>query len=151
MAVSQRLGAKLGTQTNDSATAGDVGEFISSNAASPGSSISNNTAVNVTSISLTPGDWDVWGVTGFIAAAGTTVALIATGINTTSATMPTSPAAGGVQQVQATLTVAGEQVLSAGRTRVSVAVVTTVYLVAYATFAVSTMTQYGYLAARRMR
>ncbi|MDP2325295.1 MAG: hypothetical protein Q8N51_14890, partial [Gammaproteobacteria bacterium] len=51
-----------GTNTNDAAAAGYIGELIGSTIAS-GSAVSLTTATNanVTSISLTAGDWDVWG------------------------------------------------------------------------------------------
>lgn len=57
---SNGLGIK-GTTTNDNATAGNNGEFVQSFIAS-GSAVSlstANTAVNITSISLTAGDWDI--------------------------------------------------------------------------------------------
>lgn len=52
-----------GTSTNNNASAGYIGEFISSevlnaSAVTPGAS---GTPFNITSISLTAGDWDVWG------------------------------------------------------------------------------------------
>jgi hypothetical protein len=48
----------VGTTTNDSATAGYVGEYIS--ASSSGTSVGANTTwTNTASISLTAGDWDV--------------------------------------------------------------------------------------------
>lgn len=52
----------IGTTTNNSAAAGSVGEFISSVIVS-GSAVSmaSNAATDMTSISLTTGDWDVWG------------------------------------------------------------------------------------------
>jgi len=56
----------VGTTTNDNAAAGSVGELISSVVAA-GSAISLTTATpaNITSISLTAGDWDVWGNVNF--------------------------------------------------------------------------------------
>jgi len=52
----------VGTTTNDSAGAGYVGEFVSANRAytSP-LALTNNTITNLTSISLSAGDWDVYG------------------------------------------------------------------------------------------
>jgi hypothetical protein len=78
-----------GTTAADNATAGTVGEFKSSviTQASP-TSITNNSSANVTSVSLTAGDWDVWGNVG----ANTSGAIqgIAGGINTTTGTLPNS-------------------------------------------------------------
>lgn len=52
----------IGVTNGSSAAAGSVGEFLSSIVAA-GSAVSlvNNVATNITSITLTPGDWDVWG------------------------------------------------------------------------------------------
>src|SRR5712664_1249621 len=55
----------LGTITNDAATAGNIGEYITSVINSPGVTLSNNVASNVTSISLTAGDWDISGAVYF--------------------------------------------------------------------------------------
>jgi hypothetical protein len=52
----------VGTTTNDNAAAGSVGEFISSVIlVAAGVSLVNSTSKNITSITLTAGDWDVWG------------------------------------------------------------------------------------------
>jgi hypothetical protein len=51
-----------GTATNDSAAAGDVGEYVSSVIATgSATSFTTATAKNITSISPTAGDWDVQG------------------------------------------------------------------------------------------
>ena len=51
-----------GTGTNDSAAAGYVGEVIESNVPIGSAiSISAGVAANITSITLTAGDWDIWG------------------------------------------------------------------------------------------
>jgi hypothetical protein len=56
----------VGTTTNDNAAAGYVGEYISSNVAySSAITTTSNVAANITSISLTAGDWDVFGVCYF--------------------------------------------------------------------------------------
>jgi hypothetical protein len=55
-------GGIVGTTTNDNAAAGKVGEFIS-NVVSAGSAVSTpgGTPTYIASVSLTAGDWDVWG------------------------------------------------------------------------------------------
>jgi hypothetical protein len=74
-----------GTTTNDNADAGVVGQYISSFVAAASLT---NAASNVTSISLTAGDWDVTYVaaSGGVSAACTAIVLA---INTTSATVGT--------------------------------------------------------------
>src|SRR5580693_8105074 len=47
-----------GIASNTAAAAGNIGEYITSSVASPGGAISNNVAANITSVSITAGDWD---------------------------------------------------------------------------------------------
>ena len=77
----------IGTTTNNSAAAGSVGEFQQVNVV-VGSAVSltTNTAANVATLSLTAGDWDVWGNIGFDCA-GTCTTMIGW-ISSTSATLP---------------------------------------------------------------
>lgn len=142
----------IGTTTNDSAAAGSVGEFISQTVAS-GSAVplTTATAANIASISLTAGDWDVWGNIVFSPNAATTIAQLFAAINTTSATLPTSPNGGAFQSLELTFSTGGRNDLSAGMTRISVASTTTVYLIGRASFAVNTMSAYGFIGARRVR
>jgi|GEM_PF-5755941 len=53
-----------GTDTNDNALAGNVGEYIEDVGATSGTLV-DSVAQNVHSISLEPGDWDVWGFGNF--------------------------------------------------------------------------------------
>jgi hypothetical protein len=142
----------LGTTTNSSAAAGFVGEYILSTVL-VGSAIALTTATpaNVTSISLTAGDWDVWGSVAFNPGASTTITVESGGIGITSATLPISPGAGAYASVSATFTTGAGDTLPVGMTRLSLAAPTTVYLVAQASFAVSTMGAYGFIGARRRR
>jgi hypothetical protein len=75
-----------GTGTNNSASAGYVGEVIKSVilASSP-VSFSTTVVKDLTSISLTAGDWDLW---GNFKSTGTSVTQCAGWINTTSASQP---------------------------------------------------------------
>ena len=140
-----------GTATNDSATAGYVGEVVSSSVAS-GSAVSLTTSItaNVTSISLTAGDWDVTGQVAFQFSAAPT-AIIAN-INTTSATLGTVGITSPYSSLQSTTFTSGAtqfQGLPMGR--LSLSATTTVYLLAYATFASGTSSAYGWIWARRAR
>ena len=143
----------VGTTTNDSAAAGSVGELISSTIASGSAGAQTSTVSrDVTSISLTAGDWDVWGTVGTVPAAGTTTSRVNVSISTTSVTQPAPAASGGTL---ATYNTAGgatiANIVPSGTTRISISGTTTVYLVANVTFAISTLSTYGYIAARRMR
>lgn len=142
----------VGTTTNDSAAAGSVGQIIESSVSfSPGVSLTTASANNITSISLTAGDWDVWGMVGFIPAGTTTVTALIGSISTTSSAHPTPPNGGGYARLQTTFTTGVAQELPNFMKRISIASTTTIYLVARADFAVSTMVGYGYIGARRVR
>ena len=142
-----------GTGTNDSAAAGKVGEFITSNIASGSAiSVSNTTAKDVTSISLTAGDWDVWGNVTWIPASTTSVYFLRCWISTTSATQPNPDLFSGWSNVAAGVV---PNVTGMGQTapiiRISVASTTTVYLSVNQSFTVSTCTACGTISARRVR
>lgn len=143
----------IGVSDASTAASGYIGELISANVAigSP-VSLTSTTAANITSISLSPGDWLVNGTIGFIPAGTTTASLYVGSINTTSATQGTSPNTGAFFTYGGLTYAAGvSQVFPTGSTRINVSTTTTVYLVATATFAISTLTGYGFIAARRLR
>ena len=125
-------------------------DFVSSTVLSGSAvSLTSATPANVTSISLVGGDWDVWGNIGFVANAATTATVFEGGINTVSATLPTSPGAGAYAQYGLSVAAAGtEPAFSIGMTRINITTTTTVYLVAQSTFAVNSMSVFGFLGAR---
>jgi hypothetical protein len=142
-------GGIQGVTDASDAGAGNVGEIVTSLAAI-GSllSLTTNTAGNITSISLTAGDWDVEGNANFTETTATASARTA-GINTVSATLPTD----GTEcncGVQSTLT-SEKNSIALPRKRISLAGTTTVYLVAFATFSAGTVGVYGAITARRVR
>lgn len=146
-----QAGSLPATATNDSATAGTLGELIESSIAIGSAvALTNNTTANVTSISLTPGDWDVRGVVLTNPNGATVQTAIYAAIHTTSATLPTAPAGGAFALWSGSLTGASMG-LPTGVRRISVAVTTTVYLVTYVSFITSTNAAYGYIGARRVR
>jgi len=138
----------LGTITNDSATAGNVGEYVSSTVTTPGSSISTGTSANITSVSLTAGDWDVWG-NAYIVPSGA-ITIYQASISLVSATLDNSPGRLAIF-TQVSSTPAGQSSLEPGVTRLALAATTTVFLVTQATFSSGTTTAYGILQARRVR
>ena len=142
-----------GTATNDSASSGYIGEYVSSNVAL-GSAVSLTTAVvaNITSISLTAGDWDVWANVCFNQA-GTTVVTTEYGwTSTANATLPTAPNSGAEFVLsQSTAAGVGPGCVPAGIQRISIASTSTVYLSTDAAFSVSTLSAYGFIGARRVR
>lgn len=142
-----------GTSTNDSASAGKMGEYISASVLTGGAvALTTSVTSNIALISLTAGDWDVSGSVAINSGVGTTVTYLAVGMNTTSVTFPTV----GVENNQTvesgfTRTAPTNTVLPCGRMRLSLSTTTTVYLMVFANFAVSTLSAYGFIGARRVR
>lgn len=139
----------IGTTTNDSASTGNIGEYVQSVIA-PASAVSLTSTIvaNVTSISLTAGDWDVTGIVGFTAY--TTGSYVAMGISSTSATLNTTTLGeNGVFLANNAPTVDSHAVVPSYR--VSISGTTTYYLVARAGFTVGSCTAYGRISARRVR
>ena len=141
-----------GTSTNDNADAGDVGEFISSSVLSGSAvSLTSSVAANITSISLTAGDWDISCSGFFTAGGGTTTSYRNIAINTTSATEPTAAAENNMAGGNISWGAGQVDWQNVGTFRLSVSGTTTLYMVGVATFAVSTMSAYGFISARRVR
>lgn len=143
---SQTIGI-VGTTTNNNANSGSVGEYVTASASAV--SLTSGAGTNITSISLTAGDWDVTGVVQFVPASTTTTANMFVGPSTTSGSNGTFD--------QTTIT---RYALSAGSgvsnipspvCRFSLSTTTTIFLVAASTFSVSTMTANGLIRARRVR
>ena len=140
----------FGTSTNDSAAAGYVGEVISSNVTT-GVTLTTATAANVTSISLTAGDWDVSGEVWIAVGAGGATG-IAGSINTTSATLSGSSSFNQSRfSLTAAFTASINEIFPLRAARVSLAATTTYYLIAQATFPSGATTATGNIIARRMR
>ncbi len=144
-----------GTATNDSAAAGKVGEYIATTVAF-GSAVSlvNATAKTVASIALTPGDWDVEVTLVYNAAATTTVTQLYNSISLTTNTannIQTGDMATTSQIFAAGFTPNGYIAQIIGPHRMSLAVNTTAYAVAQASFGTSTVVCFGTIRARRVR
>jgi hypothetical protein len=140
------------THTNDSASAGNVGEYINS-VVLIGSAVAmtSTVPVDITSISLTAGDWDVWGSFWTAPAVTTTTQGMASWISTVSATEPTPPNEGAFTQLSVSSIAGAANGFPVGQKRISLSGTTTVYLSGVVTFAVSTMGGYGFIGARRIR
>jgi hypothetical protein len=142
-------GGLKGTITNDNAASTVIGEHTSSLIAS-GSAVSLTTATpaNVTSISLTAGDWDVRGNCNYNDSAATVTGTVG-GLSSTSATLPTDGTEiySGVQLV----TASALDSVSLPSKRFSLSGTTTVYLVCQQTFSIGTASAFGSISARRVR
>lgn len=152
--VTVSRGQLPGTNTNDAATAGNVGETISSTVAT-GSAVSmtSGAVADITSISLTAGDWIIFGDHYINLGASTNITWAQASISTAATTMnvaagnfATFPFGGG--------TVLGSTTalqLKTGPVRLSLSGTTTVYLNAAAAFSVSTAAAWGKITAVRVR
>lgn len=143
----------IGTTTNNSAAAGSVGEIISSNIVQVSAvSVSSGTNNDITSISLTAGDWDVYGNIYYIIAGGAMVQYFQGWVNNASATSPdgsfTTLDNYGATGLALVLGQAGQVVPSR---RFSLSTTTSIYLSCAPGFTVGTMTACGAIFARRRR
>jgi len=138
----------VGVTTNSNASAGNVGEYVS--ATGTAVSMTNATPVNITSISLTAGDWDVSGGIQWNPAGTTTISILRASTSATSATNGTFDAT--VLLAPANGFFTGQvEITPIPTTRYSLASATTIYLVGTPTFGTSTMTASGVIRARRVR
>lgn len=131
--------------SNGNPEAGDLGEIKSNGGISQ--ILSSATPQNLATITLTPGDWDVWASVGYTETLGP-VTIRRMGINTTSATLP------GTRQIAMDIPTSGTfgtVTLTSPPQRFSVAVNTTIYLVGSVTFGGGTIGYDSNLVARRVR
>jgi len=144
---SPTTGGLVGTTTNDNAAAGKVGEYIGSNiAAASAININNATETNLTSISLTAGDWDVWG----------NITYIPTGLsNNFQSSISLVSSTGSDGSLKALTNAAATSGVPWGHNapnqRLSLSGTTTIYLVGFLAFTTGTATFCGNLGARRAR
>lgn len=147
------VGQYPGETTTGSASAGNIGEFVTS-VILVGSAVSLTTATytNVTSITLSAGDWNVYGVVNFTGGATTTLGFCDAGCSTVSATIDITNDRRNQQYYYNTAIFAQAfPTQPIGPSRFSVSGSTTVFLIARANFATSTCSAYGTLSARRAR
>lgn len=143
-----------GTQTNDSATAGDRGELSTGTVAANATSLSTGTTVNVgtnTNITLTAGDWDCSGVVNFTFGATTSITNLAGGISTTTGTLPAQDSYFDYETSAMVPTGTAVATWVVPTVQISVAGSTSVFLVSQATFTLSTIKVGGTIRCRRMR
>lgn len=143
------LQTKLGTTTNDSASAGEIGEYLESVVTSP-ITLTHNTAANVTSLSLTAGDWDVSSMVEFAPEATTLVAYLEASLGTTTGTRNTTVPNRSAASFPST-TLGNPYTIVVQTKRISLAFTTTLYLVQYTNFSTNALYARGAITARRVR
>jgi hypothetical protein len=142
-----------GTTTNNSADAGVVGEYVSSSVGNTTVTLTTGVTANLTSISLTAGDWDVQGNVGFDTATTANLTYWYAGVTKTSATLE-----GGYFQATNMVAPTGGAVFGANAfslpspvARISLSATTTVYLITNVGFTVAAVKAGGMIKARRVR
>lgn len=146
-------GPTVGVTDASSAAAGQVGEVISSEVLSGSAvALTTSTDTNVTSIPLTAGDWEARGNVCLTNVGSPTATALLAWISDVSATVPTRPNKGGMQQLLFAANTTNGTCLATGTRRFNVASTTTVYLSTMEIFSGGTSSSaYGYIEARRMR
>lgn len=139
----------VGTTTNNNVQAGSVGESVSSVQGAASVPTSGQYG-DLTSISLTAGDWDVTGMVQFNAN-GATVTVIIMGISTTSGNSSTGLTAGSAVSNGPPPVVTYDVNLSVPPLRFSLSGTTTIYLKYFSTYTVAVPLAAGRLSARRAR
>lgn len=142
----------VGVTNGSNANTGSVGEILESTVlVGAAVSLTSNVAANITTIALTPGDWDIWGNIALSPGGSTTYNSVSGWINIVSATAPTIPGQGAYFIHNNTFTTGAGAVFPVGVIRLNPSNSTNLYLSTRIVFAASTMAAYGYLAARRRR
>jgi hypothetical protein len=142
------LGVEIqGTTAGGNATTGYVGEYIASQILPANQiSVTSNVTFNLTSISLTAGDWDVTGNIYYNQGGAAIMSNAAAGISFVSETFNDNSVS---SQCNTTLT--SDLGLPVVTQRFNVTTTTTVYLVGEASFSAGTVNASGILSARRVR
>lgn len=142
----------LGVTDASNASSGYIGEIISSSVAS-GSAVSLTTTVvaTVTSITLSAGDWEIYGSIAFSGGAVTATQSqgffgTASGSSSTGRDLAKNTVSAGVGS-----SVSSDLTMAMPTYRVNITTPTTYYLKANSTFTIGSATTYGTIEARRMR
>ena len=139
----------VGTTTNNSVSAGGVGEYTTVDVGPATVNLTTGTTTNATSISLTAGDWDVTGIVYYRTGGATVSTEVIIGLATTSATLGVSNS---YLQESANFFQNGRDTQKIAPTvRFSLSGTTTIYLLTNVSFTVSTLQCGGFIRARRVR
>jgi hypothetical protein len=144
----------IGVTDSTNAATGSVGEFVNSNVLLASAiSLTTATSANITSISLTAGDWDVFGNVGCTGNAATLVQSIAGWVSSTSATAPDASLICGPSLGTTGVAIFAQTYycFSVFQQRFSLAGTTTIYLSVNSTFSVNSCSAFGTISARRRR
>jgi hypothetical protein len=143
----------IGTTTNNDASVGSVGEYVSSSVGNTTVTLTTGVTANLTSISLTAGDWDVQGNVGFDTASTANLTYWYAGVTTVSATLQNGyyQAANMVAPTGGAVFGTNAFSLPSPVARISLSATTTVYLITNVGFTVAAVKAGGMIKARRIR
>lgn len=112
--------------------------------------LTSNTLATVTSLTLTPGDWNLWGFIGSVPGTGTITNAFIGAISPSNSVLPTpDPSIGTIVGfLNGTSSATESYFFQIAPVRVKITTPTTYYLLVQSGFSVSTQGAYGYLAAR---
>lgn len=136
-----------GVTNGSSAATGSVGEHPSNQAS--GISLSTSANTNVATLSLSPGDWDVWATVSVAGAGGASITTAAGGVSATSLTLGSFGTYW--QMVTSGFGANGSVTFGTPRTTMQLSATTTVYCIANATFPSGTASAGCKIEARRPR
>lgn len=142
----------IGSTTNDAAATGSVGEYVSSTIA-PGSAVTITTTAtsqDITTISLTAGDWLV-SINGAAQSTGSVTTRIFFWIGTTAGNSAAEATAGTMADFNYALPINATVPGAVPSFRMSLASTTTVRYKAYANFSGTQPTMQGRISATRVR
>lgn len=146
------VGNYQGTNTNNNASAGNIGEYVEGTVlVGSAVNLTSGNSANLTSITLTAGDWDVRAVGRLSTANTTTVSECQISASTTSATQDQTNGRLAQAVYPNQTFYAQNPTIALPPTRFSLSTTTTIYFVVRATFVTSTASMYGVLSARRVR
>lgn len=143
-------GGIVGVTDASDAAAGNIGEFMQAKQVTP-QSLTTATTINLVSIALTAGDWDLSGVVGFTGNSttltGELIAISSTSLNF----VPNDGSEENSSTQRFTTLAAGFFTIPLPPFRVSISSPTTYYLVVQAVFGSGTCLAQGMIRARRIR
>jgi len=140
----KEIASLTGVTNATNAPSGQIGEVITNQAT--GVALTSGSVANLTSVSLTPGDWDVSG-TILLSNTGSNIVVSFGGLNTTSATMPAFPNLMRIETVNGTTSLHN----TVPSVRFNISATTTIYLIGQANSSAGTNTGSGFIRARRVR
>ena len=146
--------AVLGTNTNDVGLAGYSGEYRETNTAATAAVVlTSNIPKTVAQLTLTAGDWDVFGWVAFTTVATTSVTRLWGSVSmAANAIDQVTPGASCMETFPATVPGAATAFrYPVGHRRVSIAASSLVYLTALGTFTLGSLSAWGKIWARRAR